>query len=81
MLLNKHHKVVILKVSPLRQRMLDILQLRGYSASTVKACIYSVESLSQHYHRSPENITPEAVERWLLFPLKERHVSASTCPN
>ena len=68
-----------MKVSPLRQRMLDTLALRGCSASTIKSYVYAVEALCRYYHRSPELITPEEIQAWLLWLLKERGVSPSTC--
>ena len=68
-----------MKVSPLRQRMLDTLVLRGCSASTIKSYVHAVESLSRYYFRSPELISPEEIQAWLLWLLKQRGVSASTC--
>lgn len=68
-----------MKVSPLRQRMLDTLVLRGCSASTIKSYVYAVECLCRHYHRSPKSISPEAIQAWLLWLLKERGASPSTC--
>ncbi len=67
-----------MKVSPLRQRMLDTLVLRGSSASTIKSYVHAVEHLCRYYHRSPESITPEEIQAWLLWLLKERGVSPST---
>ena len=68
-----------MKVSPLRQRMLDTLVLRGCPPSTIKAYTYAVEYLCQYYHRSPQQISPEDIQAWLLWLLRERGVSASTC--
>ncbi|HPE60853.1 MAG: site-specific integrase [Thiothrix sp.] len=68
-----------MKVSPLRQRMLDVLQLNGFSPRTVGSYIHAVEYLTRYYRRSPDSITPDEVQHWLLWLLKERGVSASTC--
>ena len=54
-------------VSPLRQQMLDALQLRGYSPKTVKSYIHSVHFLSRHYQRSPDQISPAEVQAWLAW--------------
>lgn len=68
-----------MKVSPLRQRMLDAMQMRGYSSRTHESYIQAVLDLSRYYHRSPAAISADEVQQWLLWLLKERHVSSSTC--
>lgn len=68
-----------MKVSPLRQRMLDAMQMRGYSPRTHSSYIQAVIDLSRYYHRPPDAISADEVQQWLLFLLKERHVSPSTC--
>lgn len=65
--------------TPLRQRMLDALQMRGYSPRTLKSYTFAVYDLCRHYRRSPEQISAEEVQQWLLHLIKERHASASTC--
>lgn len=67
-----------MKVSPLRQRMLDVLQLHGCAASTIKSYTQSVAYLSRYYHRSPDKITPDEIQQWLLWLLQVRHISPST---
>lgn len=65
-------------MKPLRQKLLDSLTLRGYSARTVESYIKSVELLSKAYWRSPEKITDEEITAFLLQGLREKHWSAST---
>lgn len=67
-----------MKVSPLRQRMLDVLQLRGCASSTADTYTRAVGHLSRYYQRSPDQISPDEVQQWLLWLLKERGVSPST---
>ena len=43
----------------LRQLMLDELQRRNYSPSTVRCYIHAVEDFSKYFHRSPERLGPE----------------------
>ncbi len=38
----------------LRQRMLDELQRRNYSQSTVRSYIFAVENFAKYFHRSPD---------------------------
>ena len=68
-----------MKVSPLRQRMLDAMQMRGYSPRPHDSYVQAVLDLSHYYHRSPDKISADEVQQWLLWLLKERQVSSSTC--
>jgi site-specific recombinase XerD len=66
------------QISPLRQRMLDALQLRGMSERTQQSYVEAVARLARHYHRSPEQLSAEDVQAYLLHLLRERHLSRST---
>jgi hypothetical protein len=50
------------KISPLRQRMLDALQLRGMAPRTQETYVDAVSSLARHYRRSPELLSAEEVQ-------------------
>lgn len=65
-------------MSPLRQRMLDVLQLQGKAARTQKAYIDAVAHLARHYHRGPEQIDNVEIQAYLLYLLRERGLSRST---
>src|SRR5271170_3694537 len=39
--------------------MLDELQRRNYSQSTVRSYIFAVEDFAKYFHRSPERLGPE----------------------
>jgi site-specific recombinase XerD len=53
-------------MTPLRQRMLDDMRLRGLSARTQEAYARSVRQLAEHYHRSPDLITEEEIRQYFL---------------
>lgn len=65
-------------MKPLRQKLLDTLTLRGYSARTIESYVKSVEMLAKAYWRSPEKISNEEITAFLLKGLRESHWSAST---
>jgi len=65
-------------MSPLRQRMLDALVLRGMALRTQEAYIDAVARLARHYRRSPDTLTAEEVQHYLLHLLRERHLSRSS---
>jgi integrase/recombinase XerD len=65
-------------MTPLRQRMLDALVLRGMAARTQEAYIGAVAGLARHYRRSPDTLSAEEVQHYLLHLLRERQLSRSS---
>ena len=65
-------------MTPLRQRMLDALVLRGMALRTQESYIDDVVRLARHYRRSPETLTADEVQSYLLHLLRERKLSRSS---
>jgi integrase/recombinase XerD len=65
-------------MTPLRQRMLDALQVRGMAVRTQQAYIDAVARLARHYARSPDALSADEVQQYLLHLRRERHLSCST---
>ena len=65
-------------MSPLRQRMLDALQLRGMAKRTQEAYIDAVARLARHYGCSPDKLDSQQVQTYLLHLLRARGLSRST---
>ncbi len=65
-------------MTPLRQRMLEDLQIRNYSASTVECYVRSVAEFAKHFNKSPEYLGPEEIRSWQLFLLNEKKVKISS---
>lgn len=65
-------------MSPLRQRMLDALVLRGMALRTQESYIDCVARLARHYKRSPALLSAQQVQDFMLELLRERHRSRST---
>jgi integrase/recombinase XerD len=65
-------------MSVIRQRMIEDMQLHGYSAKTQTAYVGAVRGLAKYYRRSPEEITQEEVRAYFLWLVKERGVARST---
>lgn len=53
-------------MTPLRQRMIDELHLRGYAERTVDAYVRAVAQLAKFYHGSPDQLTEEQLRAYLL---------------
>lgn len=65
-------------MTPLRQRMLDALVLRGMALRTQESYIDAVARLARHYKRSPDALSAEQVQHFLLHLLRDRQRSRST---
>lgn len=65
-------------MTPLRQRMIEDLQLRGYSAVTMENYVRAVRDLAIYYGKSPDQLGPEEIRRHFLYLTKEKQVARST---
>jgi integrase/recombinase XerD len=65
-------------MTELRQRMIECLQLRGLSARTQEAYVRAVRQLSEHYHKSPDQITEAELRQYFLFIKNIKHYSRPT---
>ena len=65
-------------MTPLRQRMIQELQLRGYSPRTVEAYVHPVVQLARHYHCAPDRLSEEQVRDYLIHLSTVQKVSRST---
>jgi site-specific recombinase XerD len=65
-------------MTPLRQRMLEDMQLRAFSVRTQEAYIYAVHRLAQHFHKSPDVITDEELRQYFLHLTQVQHYARAT---
>ena len=65
-------------MTPLRQRMLEDLQLRGLSARTQECYVAAVRQLAEHYHVSPASLTDEQLCQYFLCLTSEKKVARTT---
>ena len=65
-------------MTPLRRRMIEGLQLKGYSPRTAEGYVRAVRMLSEHFHCSPDRITEEQIREYFVFLTKEKKHSRST---
>ena len=47
----------------LRQRMLEDLQIRHYSPTTIRLYLHSVAEFAQHFHKPPDQLGPEHIRQ------------------
>jgi integrase/recombinase XerD len=65
-------------MTPLRQRMIEDLQLRGYSESTQTLYVTAVRQLCDHFGKTPGKITEEDLRDYFLFGKNVKKWSRST---
>ena len=65
-------------MTPLRNRMLEDLQLRGYSDSTQSLYVNAVRQLCEHYDKSPGRITEEELRDYFLYGKNVKKWARST---
>src|SRR5262245_25895012 len=63
------------RMTPLRQRVLDDMQLRNYSAHTIRAYLHCVADFARHFRTSPEHLGPEQVRTYQLFLVQEKQLA------
>ena len=54
-------------MTPLRQRMLEDLQLKGYAERSQEMYVRAVRQLAEHYGKSPDKITEEELRQYFLY--------------
>jgi integrase/recombinase XerD len=65
-------------VSPLRQRMLEDMDLRGFSVRTQDSYVRSVANLARYWKRSPDTLCDEEIRRYFVHLKCERKLARQT---
>jgi integrase/recombinase XerD len=62
-------------MTPLRQRMIEDMQLRNLAPTTQRSYLHYVAEFAEYFGRSPEQLDLEAVRQYQLYLLQERRLS------
>jgi len=62
----------------LRQKLIDEIQLRGFSIHTQDSYVRSVTGLARFYHRSPDHIVDDEIKAYLLHLLRIKKLAVSS---
>jgi site-specific recombinase XerD len=66
-------------MTQLRQKMIRDMQLRRFSENTLRVYVDAVAGLAKRYMTSPEQLTDQQVQDYVLYMLYERKLSWGTC--
>ncbi len=58
--------------------MLEDLQIRHYSPTTIRLYLYAIKEFAKHFGKPPDQLGAEHIRRYQLFLTKEKKVSTST---
>ena len=62
-------------MTPLRQRMIEDMQLRNLGAGTQRAYVHYIAGLARFYQTSPEHLNLEEIREYQLYLINERRYS------
>jgi site-specific recombinase XerD len=66
-------------MTTLRMRMDNDLLVRGMAERTRESYLAAVTRLARHYDRSPDRLSPQEVQAYLVHMLRGEHLAWSTC--
>ena len=66
-------------MTPLRQRMINDMTVRGLAENTKRSYLTSVTGLARHYRRSPDQISAQEVQDYLIYLHQQRGLSWKSC--
>ena len=62
----------------LRKMMLEELQRRNYSPSTIRCYLRAVADFARYFHRSPDQLRPQHIRQYQAYLFRERKLDPST---
>jgi len=65
-------------MTPLRQRMIEDMQLRNLSTETQRAYLHYITGLARFYQTSPDHLSLEELREYQLYLISERQYSAES---
>ena len=65
-------------MTPLRERMIEDMEMRNFSPETIKGYLFHVSRFAKHFNQSPDLLGIDEIRQYQVYLLRERKVAAST---
>ena len=65
-------------MTELRKKMIRAIELRNLSKNSRKSYLNAVSGISRYYSKSPDQLTKEMIEDYLLYLKKEKQCALTT---
>jgi len=65
-------------MTPLRQRMIEDMQVRNLALNTQRSYLEQVSRFSRHFNKSPEQLGPADIRAYQVYLTKERKLAPSS---
>jgi len=65
-------------MTPLRQRMIEDMEIRNLSPETIKGYLFPVSRFAKHFNQSPDLLGIDQIRQYQVYLLRERKLAAST---
>jgi len=59
-------------MTPIRQKMMDAMQVRGFSVRTHASYLAALSGLARYYHRFPDQLNADELQGYFLYLVRER---------
>jgi site-specific recombinase XerD len=64
--------------TPLRQRMIEDMQIRNFSPQTIEGYVFYVAHFAEHFKKSPDLLRAQEIRQYQIHLLRDRKISFST---
>jgi len=64
-------------MTPLRQRMLEDMQIRNFSANTQESYLMQVSLYARHFRRSPEGLGPRDIRDYQVYLTNDKKLEVA----
>jgi len=65
-------------MTPLRQRMIEDMQIRNFSPQTIEGYVFYVAQFAKHFKKAPDLLGAEEIREYQIHLLRDRKISLST---
>ena len=60
-----------------RHEMKSIMEVKGYSANTIKHYLVNISNLAAYFNKPPHTLSPEHIHKYQVYLVQEKQISWS----